>query len=556
MGGSESSQVDSEYFKNISFHLNILICGDYIEEFIDLDNVRKSEQHEGLKYIKKGKHKNINDWDFYFFKKDKLIGENTLGVLRGFLTKKDYKNLIIFYSGLEYFTYEDLLKFYDKQPDSYHINTIIITKNHEKFVLPDLKKFNTNLIRNLNEKDTIEHLINIIEITSYCNELGDEIGFPKKFINDSLLEADNQLMMKYSFTFNILICGKPGSGKSTLINKILGKAKCFSGKGTSSLTSHVVKYIHDKYPLVIYDTPGFEKPTDIERIKQLIVDKNTTLNEEKNRIHCVLYCINTSSERTFIDKEFEFLVGLLNQKMDVFFIATHAKNKENAKHYIEATKLSLYQNSNNDKRVENLEKYIYPVELIDDEFYKKFGLKEVFTFLYNKYKKEKINEEITKFNLKDIKSSFLKEVISKDDIIKRLTALAKRAKSNFKLLASSMGNSPNIKGTTMLSTAIIKIISKIYNHPIKTAECLDLIESKKYTNELKGNDTYRRKFEKTIASVFYKNGPAACEVEYLSEHIIKEYNNELKLDRIFYEFLNEYKNGINSAIECLNEITD
>jgi GTPase Era involved in 16S rRNA processing len=556
MGGNESTQVDSEYFKKISFHLNILICGDYIEESLDLDNVRKSEQHEGLKYIKKGKHKNINEWDFYFFKKDKQIGENTFEVLRGFLKKKDYKNLIIFYSGLEYFTYEDLLKFYDKKPDSYHINTIIITKNYEKFVLPDLKKFNTNLIRNLNEKDKIEQLINIIEITSYCNELGDEIGFPKKFINDSLLEADNQLMMKYSFTFNILICGKPGSGKSTLINKILGKAKCFSGKGTSSLTSHVVKYIHDKYPLVIYDTPGFEKPTDIERIKQLIIDKNTTLNEEKNRIHCVLYCINTSSERTFIEKEFEFLVGLLDQKMDVFFIATHAKSKENAKDYIEATKISLFQNSNNDKRVEGLENYIYPVELINDEFYKKFGLKELFTFLYNKYKKEKINEEITKFNLKEIKSSFLKDVISKDDIIKRLTALAKRAKSNFKLLASSMGNSPNIKGTTMLSTAIIKIISKIYNHPIKTADCLDLIESKKYTNELKGNDTYRRKIEKTFACVFYKNGPAASEVECLSEYIIKEYNNELRLDRIFYEFLNQYKDGINSAIECLNEITD
>ena len=556
MGGNESTQVDSEYFKKISFHLNILICGDYIEESIDLDNVRKSEQHEGLKYIKTGKHKNINDWDFYFFKKDKQIGENTFEVLKGFLKKKDYKNLIIFYSGLEYFTYEDLLKFYDKKPDSYHINTIIITKNYEKFVLPDLIKFNTNLIRNLNEKDKIEQLINIIEITSYCNELGDEIGFPKKFINDSLLEADNQLMTKYSFTFNILICGKPGSGKSTLINKILGKAKCFSGKGTSSLTSHVVKYIHDKYPLVIYDTPGFEKPTDIERIKQLILDKNTTLNEEKNRIHCVLYCINTSSERTFIEKEFEFLVGLLDQKMDIFFIATHAKSKENAKDYIEATKISLFQNSNNDKRVEGLEKFIYPVELINDEFYKKFGLKEFFTFLYNKYKKEKINEEITKFNLKEIRSSFLKDVISKDDIIKRLTALAKRAKSNFKLLASSMGNSPNIKGTTMLSTAIIKIIAKIYNHPIKTADCLDLIESKKYTNELKGNDTYRRKIEKTFACVFYKNGPAASEVECLSEYIIKEYNNELRLDRIFYEFLNQYKDGINSAIECLNEITD
>ena len=54
--------------------------------------------------------------------------------------------------------------------------------------------------------------------------------------------------------------------------------------------------------------------TDIETIDvrklinlslyELIEEKNKTLNEEKNRIHCVLYCINTMGERTFSNKEF------------------------------------------------------------------------------------------------------------------------------------------------------------------------------------------------------------------------------------------------------------
>ena len=188
---------------------------------------------------------------------------------------------------------------------------------------------NKSLLRTVKEWDVLELLINIIEITSYYNELGDEIGFPKRFINKQLLEKDEQLILKYSFTINILICGKPGAGKSTLIYRILGKNKCFSGNGTSSLTSHVVKYIHDKYPITIYDTPGFERSKDIERVQQLISDKNKTLGEEKNKIHCIFYCMNTRAERTFIEKEFDFLINLLNKNLDIFVIATHAKCREN-----------------------------------------------------------------------------------------------------------------------------------------------------------------------------------------------------------------------------------
>ena len=225
MGGKASTQVDSQYFEDIKFKVNILVCGDYDENYVekDLDKIQNIPKEEGLKYFKKGYNKNIKDWHYFFFEKDKNIGINTRDFIQRSIRKNNYKNLILFYSGLENFTYENLLEFYDKEPSTYHVNTIIVTKKKEEFVLPELKRINPRLIRIVKEDNIIDQLINIIEVTSYCNELGDEIGFPKLFVNDKLLEKDSQLMIKDSFTFNILVCGKPGSGKSMLINRILGK---------------------------------------------------------------------------------------------------------------------------------------------------------------------------------------------------------------------------------------------------------------------------------------------------------------------------------------------
>lgn len=52
----------------------------------------------------------------------------------------------------------------------------------------------------------------------------------------------------------------------------------------------------------------------------------------------------------------------------------------------------------------------------DDKNYKRFGLNDVFTALYNKYKREKFNQIITFSNLKQIKSPFIWDITSKEKI--------------------------------------------------------------------------------------------------------------------------------------------
>ena len=560
MGGKEYGHLDA--IESVKFDLNILICGNYVTANIEkeLDKIEKSEQYEGKPYFQKGIHKFIKGWKYYFFSQDSQIGENTINFIKESITiNKDYKNIILFFSGLNEFTYKDLINFYEKDDENvaYQPHILIITKEDEAFISQNLvlKNLNKNLIKSIEIGNDIDKYIHLIKVTSYYNQLGDEIGFPKNIIDERLLEKDHELMIRYFFTFNILLCGKPGSGKSTLANRILGKERAYTGEGYSTLTFRITKYISDKYPIAIYDTPGFDEYEDIEKIKKLIKQKNKSLNEEKNRIHFVFYVINAKSHRFIGEKEKEFLRSLLDQKLEVYFIITHAETKDNVKNYLNDFKTNIIQYFDKDK-ADNLKKNIYPVELEEDERYKKFGIKEVFTSLYNNYKEYKFSEEITSSNIGTFNTIFFDDISTKDNLQQKLKALSLRVKVNFKILAATLENSPYAKGSTNLSTAVIKIISKIYNHIITTEKCLEYIKSKGFTDELHQTDTLGRMIEKKFDSIFYVNGPAAKEVESLASSLIKEYNLELDNEKNFYGILNCYNRSINYAIDSLKDIND
>lgn len=561
MGGDIEKQADSEFFTKITFQLNLLICGDYDSDNIEnnLTSIKEFKDYNSEigNYIKSGKHKFMKEWDYYFFPKDS-IEENTFKFIENKITtKNDYKNLIIFYCG-ENSKAEDLLRYYEKKAEIYHPQFIIIT-NKKEFKLNEIKNINPAFIRIILENDKFKLLINVIEICSYFNELGDEVGFPKKIIKDELLDIDSKLMSQYLFTINFLICGKPGSGKSLFINTILGQNKCISRKSEeSSLTTKIVKYIHKDLPIVLYDSPGFDEDKDIELVEKLITDKKKNLKEQKSKIHFILYLMNTNSGRGFKDKEIEFIKSLIDQNMEIFFIATQSQNENNSKDYIEAVKLKFKKEAKDlyAEHFKKLSQRIFPVELKNIDSYKKFGLKKLFEELYKKMKSEKITFNINENNLKNI-SSFCVELRTKNDILEQAKALSLRIIDNFCLLATSLGTNINVKGTTMLSTAVIKIISKIYNINISKEECLTFIEENGYTNEINAEDNFKRKIQKFFSSIFYKYGPAAKEITFLGEKLIEKYNNILINNKVkLYQYINQMKESINNAIDSLLKIHD
>ena len=76
--------------------------------------------------------------------------------------------------------------------------------------------------------------------------------------------------------FNLVILGKTGVGKSTLINNIFSEPIADVGIG-KPVTSQIRQYERDGYPLRVFDTPGLELSGD-NAVDQLLADIRETVS--------------------------------------------------------------------------------------------------------------------------------------------------------------------------------------------------------------------------------------------------------------------------------------
>lgn len=99
---------------------------------------------------------------------------------------------------------------------------------------------------------------------------------------------------------NILVCGKSGVGKSTLINSVFRKNLAETGIGRP-VTQHLQTYTDPEVPVTLYDTKGLELSGEIQRqIRDEIigyVNKSRESENAENYIHVIWYCINSGSNR-------------------------------------------------------------------------------------------------------------------------------------------------------------------------------------------------------------------------------------------------------------------
>lgn len=161
-------------------------------------------------------------------------------------------------------------------------------------------------------------------------------------VDDIMNKTENEL--KSIKPISILLIGKTGVGKSTLINSVFRENLAETGIGRP-ITKHLRRVTKDGVPVVLYDTRGLELNNETQKkVLKEIFDtisegKKNTSNEE---IHLVYYCINANSSR--IEPLELDLIEKLSTKIPVVVILTQSIGDQSKefRQYIENLNLPIY----------------------------------------------------------------------------------------------------------------------------------------------------------------------------------------------------------------------
>jgi uncharacterized protein (DUF697 family)/GTP-binding protein EngB required for normal cell division len=128
---------------------------------------------------------------------------------------------------------------------------------------------------------------------------------------------------------NIMLAGRVGVGKSTLVNAIFGERIAPTGVGPS-ITRKIQRYAQQNLPISVYDTPGIELGMAPERIATTYLSEiKKQMGDDDSRIHFCLYCVRARDER--FEKVESDIVRALARDVMVALVLTQCPTPDDAR---------------------------------------------------------------------------------------------------------------------------------------------------------------------------------------------------------------------------------
>ena len=423
--------------------------------------------------------------------------------------------------------------------------------------------YNIKLINNYEEIE-IEEIIKNEDIVLYF----------KNDINRTLENDSNEKNLKYLKKITLIVGGKKGVGKSTLINCLLKEYLAKEGE-YSVTTLNTDTYTSNKIPfLSLIDTRGYElnekyNPDEIKKEVLNNIELRRELKDYNNYIQCILFCID--GENDIDECEKKSLNELINNKYNVplIIVFTNATEKNRVK-IMEREFKNLFPNNafipvlgrKNDlmeqygldellniilKCLESVEKGLF-FDLIKDEYLQKEKARLI--EIIPEIKKNIISKLVNDFilNFKSKEKDIEKYIYHLIEVIIMAFSFKNEVGQNTKILIKNSKN--NIKNIIDSHINFYRETTKKYIDQILSDysfKYLDLqVEIEREKNASIKNKFKRNREEfKNLISTFLEDNFYYVAQKYLVYRFIKDLFEDLseKMAEIIYKKITEYLNS-------------
>jgi energy-coupling factor transporter ATP-binding protein EcfA2 len=265
-------------------------------------------------------------------------------------------------------------------------NIYNILKKEEKKELTDYFNTKKNIFMNIIKKFNLNVSLDYDSLSSQIinNNKNGQNTYKNKIKNEVSKISSNKDSFKIN-NLNIIVVGKSGVGKSTLINNVLKIKDAITGTG-SFQTIKIKAYYNKALPyLRLIDTRGIEinhqyGADAIMKDAQNYIKEQLSTNNINNFVHCIWYCITGDRfEQAEIDLLNSLKYTYPDNKIPIIIVYTQATDEN----IISDMKKYIKEININEKFIKILAER---KKLIDKNYLEAFGLDELLDETFKKCK--------------------------------------------------------------------------------------------------------------------------------------------------------------------------